>query len=474
MSSKRSSRPLPVLLTKCTATSTHGVEAALALAEASEAQAAERAENLHTILETMADGVIVYDRRCYPLQINRAYRELLALDHAPAGYESLPARERLRLLDMRDATTGAPLPFDKSPAGRALKGGEVVTGQRADVCLRAFDGRELEVTISAAPLRDREGHVVGAVCVLHDQTERNRLAREREAARADELAAREAGRRLEAFLAIAAHDLRAPLGAVVGFLDLAERQTERLAAVVQEAHPELAPRADAVGARLLALLFDTAALRAGKLELHRAPLDLVALVRAQVAGLRIAAPERTIRLHLPASGEHIVVEADADRIGQVVANYLTNALKYSPPDRPVEVRVAAHGGRARVIVCDQGPGIPTEEQARVWELFHRAPGAIAHGTTPGGTPRSTPGGVHTGSLGLGLHICKAIIRAHGGQVGVKSTLGERGLHLLVHPASRMTCSAQSDSECVSPPQPQRKCSKKSSRTHDNSQRLESA
>jgi signal transduction histidine kinase len=119
-----------------------------------------------------------------------------------------------------------------------------------------------------------------------------------------------------------------------------------------------------------------------------------------------------------------VVEADADRIGQVVANYLTNALKYSPPDRPVEVRVAAHGGRARVIVCDQGPGIPTEEQARVWELFHRAPGATAHGTTPGGTPRSTPGGVHTGSLGLGLHISKAIIRAHGGQVGVKSMLGE--------------------------------------------------
>jgi PAS domain S-box-containing protein len=413
------------------------VEVALALAEASEAHAAERTENLHTILETMADGVIVYDRRCYPLQINRAYRELLALDHAPAGYESLPARERLRLLDMRDATTGASLPFDKSPAGRALKGGEVVTGQRADVCLRAFDGRKLEVTISAAPLRDREGHIVGAVCVLHDQTERNRLAREREAARADELAAREAGRRLEEFLAIAAHDLRAPLGAVVGFLDLAERQTERLAAVVQESHPELVPRADAVGARLhdaaegaerltrlLTLLFDTAALRAGKLELHRAPLDLVALVRAQVAGLRIAAPERTIRLHLQASGEHVVVEADADRIGQVVANYLTNALKYSPRDRPVEVRVAAHGGRARVIVCDQGPGIPTEEQARVWELFHRAPGATAHGTTPGGTPRSTPGGVHTGSLGLGLHICKAIIRAHGGQVGVKSTLGE--------------------------------------------------
>jgi len=95
--------------------------------------------------------------------------------------------------------------------------------------------------------------------------------------------------------------------------------------VVQEAHPELAPRADAVGARLhdaaegaerltrlLALLFDTAALRAGKLELHRAPLDLVAQVRAQVAGLRIAAPERTIRLHLPASGRGSIAGVSLD------------------------------------------------------------------------------------------------------------------------------------------------------------------
>jgi signal transduction histidine kinase len=98
-----------------------------------------------------------------------------------------------------------------------------------------------------------------------------------------------------------------------------------------------------------------------------------------------------------------------------VANYLTNALKYSPPDRPVEVRVAAHGGRARVIVCDRGLGIPAAERARVWEVFHRAPGVAVQGGTKGGTK---------GSLGLGLHISKAIITEHGGRVGVKSTLGE--------------------------------------------------
>src|SRR5262249_53269858 len=156
-----------------------------------------------------------------------------------------------------------------------------------------------------------------------------------------------------------------------GYLAIAERQTTRLAAAAQDTsttRATLAPRVEAVRtsvaeadqgaerlARLLTLLFDTSAIRAGKLELYRAPVALAALVREQVAALRVAAPDRTIRLHTPASGEEpIVVEADADRIGQVVTNYLTNALKYSPPDRPVEVSVMARGGRARVAVYDQG------------------------------------------------------------------------------------------------------------------------
>lgn len=86
-----------------------------------------------------------------------------------------------------------------------------------------------------------------------------------------------------------------------------------------------------------------------------------------------------------ADDEPVPVEADADRIGQVVANYLTNALKYSPADRSVEVSVAVDasaegptamgGGWVRVAVRDQGPGIPEVERAQVWELFHRAPGS---------------------------------------------------------------------------------------------------
>ena len=277
---------------------------------------------------------------------------------------------------------------------------------------------------------EQKGALVRAVARLGALVlERERLLRERTQAQAAELALRETQAQMEAFLGTAAHDLRTPVTAVVGYLYLAKRQIQRLTAAVREASPELVPHVDAVRkrvdeagdgtdrlTRLLNLLFDTAAIRAGKLELRRAPGELAALVREQVAALCVAAPERTIRLHTRApAGEPIRVEADTDRIGQVLTNYVTNALKYSPPDQPVDVTVTVHGGQARVAVRDQGPGLPEAERTHVWEMFHRAQGVEVQGTARNG--------MNGGSLGLGLHICKSIVEAHGGRVGVESAVG---------------------------------------------------
>ena len=305
-------------------------------------------------------------------------------------------------------------------------------------CVRS-DGREIELNISAAPLRDREGQLVGAVCVLHDMTERNRLEREREAARADELAAREASRRMEAFLATAAHDLRSPLTAVIGYLDLAEPSFDQLAVGGARGVPRPRPprrgqcttELEEAGksaerlTRLLTLLFDTAAARADQLELHRAPCDLAALVREQVAALRVAAPDRTIALQAPAGRRTgRPVEADADRIGQVVTNYLTNALKYSPPDRPVDVSVGARRGPgARGGARPRGRASRKAERARVWELFHRAPGVAAQA----GRPAAAGGQPGAGALHL-QGDRRGARRAGGGR-----ERGRGGLHLLVHP-----------------------------------------
>jgi signal transduction histidine kinase len=406
--------------------------------EGARAEAERQAAQLDRIFEGMADGLVVYDAQGLTVRTNASARRLLGLDAAPPGYNHIPLPERTALYQMRDGQERPVAPED-APSARALRG-EVVTGPQAqDLQLRTLDGRDIEFNSSAAPLLDREGRLVGAVNILRDQTERNQLEREREAARAGELAQREVNRHMEQFLATASHDLRTPLTAAVGYLDLAQLQVERLADAVQQASPELVARVDAVRqrlddadegaarlARLLTLLFDTAAVRADKLELHRAPCDLAVLVREQVAALRVAAPDRTIRLHLPAalaaSGRvlDIPVEADADRIGQVLANYVTNALKYAPPEHPIDVSAGVRRGWARVAVRDRGPGIPQAERARVWELFHRVPGAEAQDGLRGGTVSAVQGG----SLGLGLYICKAIVEAHGGQVGVESAVRE--------------------------------------------------
>ncbi len=131
-----------------------------------------------------------------------------------------------------------------------------------------------------------------------------------------------------------------------------------------------------------------------------------------VDDLHYFASDRVVHVHLPENGTAPIV-ADADRIGQVVNNYLINALRYSPPDRPVEVslELIEEGKMARVAVRDQGQGIALEDLERIWERFYRS-----HVTE---TQHNAGAG-----LGLGLYISHTIIERHGGQVGVESVQGE--------------------------------------------------
>lgn len=144
------------------------------------------------------------------------------------------------------------------------------------------------------------------------------------------------------------------------------------------------------------------------MELNVTQCDLAALTRDQAGAVRVSAPERDIRLHILAEGPVWVV-ADADRIGQVITNYLTNALKYSPDDQAVDVWVTAEGDWARVAVEDRGLGIAPDDLEHIWQPFYRIAGvAMQRGASSG--------------LGMGLYISKTIVELHGGQVGVESVV----------------------------------------------------
>lgn len=257
--------------------------------------------------------------------------------------------------------------------------------------------------------------------------ERERLLREHAEARANELALRETQEQMDTFLGVMGHEFKNPLAGVQLGLQLAQRRLRRQAAQHKEMgsgfegiqHPlTRAEQQVQFLERLVNDVLDTTRVRAGKLELRPVVTDLAAIVSQAVEAQRQGAPTRALLCCFPVE-QPVLVFADADRIGQVVTNYLTNAFKYSPAERPVEIGLDVEGQHARVWVRDEGPGIPYEEQRRIWERFHRVKGTEAQSGGAG--------------LGLGLHICRTMIEQHHGQVGVESIPGQGSTFWFVLP-----------------------------------------
>jgi PAS domain S-box-containing protein len=278
--------------------------------------------------------------------------------------------------------------------------------------------------VTVGVVRDDAGHPLYLVRQLEDITAQKQLEQEREEARARELALRETKTQMDTFLGIASHELKTPLTSLKLSLQWSQRQLRKL---IQSTTGAAAPGGTGVQAameqlgrtahqmeRMEALvndLVDVSRIQAGKLELRLELVDLVTIVHDAVAAQREAEPDRGIYPEHPPNLS-VPVSVDAGRIEQVVTNYLTNALKYSPADRPVEVgiEVESEPEYVRVWVRDYGDGVPLSEQGYIWERFHRAVGV------------EVPSGTGVG-LGLGLYISRMIVEYHQGQVGVQSAPG---------------------------------------------------
>ncbi len=271
----------------------------------------------------------------------------------------------------------------------------------------------------------QERALTGAVAQLAALVlERERLQREYAAAQANELALRAANKQIDDFLSMASHELRTPLTSVKAYIQVAQRRLRQIgpetppseaAAIAAQVAAAQVPLERAnlhsdVLNRLVGDLLDASRIQAHRLEMRPSRCDLAALVREAVEEQQLAWPERAITLD-DDPARSVVLCADADRLKQVVTNFLTNALKYAPADQPIRVGLIVEGDRARVSVGDFGPGLPLDEQERIWDRFHRTEGVRTQNGTEGG-------------LGLGLYISRGIVELHGGAVGVESVPGE--------------------------------------------------
>lgn len=249
------------------------------------------------------------------------------------------------------------------------------------------------------------------------------LLQECAAAQAKEQRLQATTRRYEDFISTASHELRTPLTTIKGNVQLAQRRVAALEkqAAQRSLSPESLQRIEQplketllnFGRleRMILELLDFSRIQADKFVMRKQPCNLVEIIRHIVEEARKYIEGRTIRLSLP-NQEVVPIIADADRISEVVNNYLSNAHKYSPLEEPIDVRLKVEGEQARVEVQDRGPGVAPEDQVHIWERFYRAPGIEMLGERAADS-----------NLGLGLYLCKEIIELHQGRFGVDSTPG---------------------------------------------------
>jgi signal transduction histidine kinase/ActR/RegA family two-component response regulator len=285
---------------------------------------------------------------------------------------------------------------------------------RSDLVPTAFLSADAVRAVLCAPIRSG-GRSLGAFAIYSSRpldwsSEQFRLAewmadqcsRALQAVRVQQ-ELREGDQRKSEFLATLSHELRNPLAPIrfaLNLLEQGEGNLDNAVRIMQRQVQQLV--------RLVDDLLDATRLSSGKIQLRKAPMDLVLTVRQAVEASRpdIEAAGQSLVLRLPTSP--LWLDADADRLSQVVTNLLNNATRYTPPGGEVTIEVTVTGERAVLTLADSGIGIQAEHLERVFDMFSQVDG---------------PG---SGGLGIGLAIVRGIVEMHGGQVAATSDGVGRG------------------------------------------------
>jgi signal transduction histidine kinase len=210
------------------------------------------------------------------------------------------------------------------------------------------------------------------------------------------------------FVLTASHELRSPLTSVQGFAELLLLERDKLDPKQAETVEVILDNTRHL-VRLLNDLLDLARSDAGRLTIKPVPTEPTSLIEDAVRTMRAQLDSRGQTLDLEAEADLPPIEADRDRIRQVLVNLLTNANEYCPQGAGIEVKARRAGADVEIDVTDDGPGIPEEQLAHIFERFSRG--------DAGETQR-------VGGTGLGLAISKSLVELHGGTIEAESTPGE--------------------------------------------------
>jgi PAS domain S-box-containing protein len=374
----------------------------------------ESEQSLATTLNSIADAVIATDTKGSIVRMNSVAEQLTGWSLKEAEGRSLT--EVFRIVDEQ---TRRPL---ESPVIRVLSDG-VIVGVGNHTALTSPGGSERPIAYSGAPIRDPKGEIRGVVLVFRDQTEERRTQEMRVKSlqlEAQNLRIQEASRLKSEFLANMSHELRTPLNGIIGFAELLH---DGRAGPVAADQKEYLGDILSSGQHLLQLIndvLDLSKVEAGRLEFRPELVDLPRLVGEVLGVLRTAIASRAIRVESHIDPGLTDVVLDASRFKQVLYNYLSNAIKFTPEGGRIVVRSLPEPGTSafRLEVEDTGPGIAPQDIGRLFVEFQQL---------DAGAPKGH------GGTGLGLALTKRLVEAQGGAVGVTSTAGQGSVFYAVLP-----------------------------------------
>ena len=328
---------------------------------------------LAKIFSSMVEGIISVDQHQKIVQINQTAAALLDL----SVQDSLnkPISDVLRN------------PEIISSLPKAIETQESVKSQLR----KPFRERDLVVDVSVVSLRDEDGHGAGAVIVLHDVSEVDRLAMIR-----------------RDFVANASHELKTPITAIRGLTETI-LDDEQMPTTIRTSFIN---KISVQSLRLSSLVSDLITISRLESDLgagHHQRLDFAEIIQRSVAELRPVCLEKKLHLHMNKSGENFEVSGDSQELKQLADNLLDNAIKYTPEGGDISITIKAYQSTIEFSVNDTGIGISPSYQQRIFERFYRVDKARSR---------------ELGGTGLGLSIVKNIVEQHSGLVSVQSQPGK--------------------------------------------------
>ena len=306
-------------------------------------------------------------------------------------------------------------------------------------------GGSRTMSLNARRLHPERGTKGRILLAIEDRTELKRAERGREALLVLEQQARQlaegADHLKDDFVATVSHELRGPLTVISGWMNILLGAGKSVDAATLAKALAAINRGVAAQGRLISDLLDHSRIVIGKVEMQRAPVDLLAVAEAALVGVRAAAQAKDIEMHLSGDRARSIVLGDADRLQQVLWNLFLNAVKFTPPRGCIRASIRRVGNQAHIAVSDTGCGISAEFLPHAFQRFRQADGSSS---------RTQPG------LGLGLTLVRELVELHGGTVRAESAGKDQGATFTVVlpiPALLLPRDEDEDEEAESEPAP---------------------